>query len=97
LLASLEDLTNALNTEKLHAYVDAVSEHFLLEDLEHMPAADVGKFLLKFNVPGAACVRVKNAVIAKVSTACVCTCTDVRIFRCLFRLDPFVTSSGFFL
>ncbi len=68
-MASLEDITNAMNTEELHAYVDAVSEHFLLEDLELMPAADVGKFLLKFNVPGAACVRVKNAVLAKVSAA----------------------------
>ncbi len=66
LLVSVEDVTNAMNTEELHAYVDAVSEHFIVEDLEHMAAADVSKLLLKLGVPGAACIRVKSALIAKV-------------------------------
>ncbi len=84
LLASVEDILSAMNAEKLHAFVDAVSESFLLEDLEHMPAADVGKFLLKFKVPGATCIRVKNAVTAKVSGVCTCLCVYAFVSVCVF-------------
>jgi hypothetical protein len=85
LLASVEDITNAMNAEKLHAYVDAVSEHFILEDLERMSAADVGKFLLKLGVSGAACIRVKNAVTAKVSVVCACVWMCSCVLACMFH------------
>ncbi len=66
LRASADDITVVMKAEGLHAYVDALSELMIIEDLEGLAVSEVVKVLLKLGVLESAAVTVKDALEAQV-------------------------------